>query len=468
MTGAVAACLLLLVLTVPLAFNPTRSEVFAPVKIFLVEVLLGLGLLATALATFLAPLARSGTGFPPALRADAAVAGFAGLNVLACLHSLDRASSLHGQFPEYQGLATELCYVATYALARIALRDARQGKTLFAALTAVTGLVGGYAVAQRLGLDPLWGNVSRPFATVGHANNMAAVIVVTLPATVATVLSTRRLPRAAGFIAGGFGLAGLVVSLSRGGWLAATVGLLVAAALTPTQYRARAGLVIAGLVIAVTTALLLSPAGHEMTRQIAQRAGSLQDTSSGSVGRHLALTEVGLLVTIDHPWLGVGQDVFPQVAQAYADQHLAPARADLLRAYRPESPHNGLLETSAAAGIPALAVYLLALASAAAAALRSRRDHPRAAATLLVALLTHLVSGLFMTTEVSSEIIAWALMGAAVTLQVVPPVRRRHRRGRAACLADDSRTPSRTPSRTQRTGRRAAPGRPGWRVQRRS
>lgn len=451
-----AGCLLLLVLVVPLVFDPGHDEVFAPVKILVAEVLLGLGLVAAALAVVAAdrpPPAdpcidptdvptdeatpgRGAGGVPdptgtatalarqvrPVARvADLAVAAFAVLNLLAYAASQDRSVSLHGQFPEYQGLVTLLTYVAAYALARVVVWGPRRLGTLLAAPTVVGGLAGGYAVLQRLGLDPLWGQVSRPFATVGQANSMAAVLVVTLPCAAATALRSRGVARAAAVVAGVFALAGLVVSESRGGWLAAGVALLLALVLTQRRHRARAGLVAAGLVVAVTATLLVTPAGHDLARHVAKRARALDDTGEGSVGLHLALTQVGLLVTADHPWLGIGQDVFPQVAQDYADRHLDPTQADLLRPYAAESPHDELLGISSSAGLPALLAYLVALGAAAVAAVRGRGRHPVAGTALLVAVAAHLVTGLFMTAEVSSQLLAWTLLGAAVRLPSVPP-----------------------------------------------
>lgn len=416
------SCVLLLALAVPVVFDPTRDEVFAPVKIDLMHALLGVGLVATA-AGLLFGGPRPGLRLLPVV--DLAVAGYAVLNVLAYLHSLDRAVSLAGEFPEYQGLTTVLGYLAAYTLVRVGGWSTRAHAALFGVLTTVTGLVGGYAVLQRAGLDPLWGFAPRPFAGVGQPNSMAALLVVCLPAAVAVTVRYHGIRRVVAMLAAALGTAGLMVSQSRGAWLAVGVAGLFTLLRLDRAHRRTAVLAAGGLALFVSLALLLTPKGHNLVTHIGKRITAVAETGSGSTGQHLTLNRIGLLITADQPWLGIGQDVFPQVAQGYADAHLSPAQAELLRPYRAESPHDELLGISSSAGIPALLAYLVAVGAAGRRMLRLGQGPgtwPRiAGAAGLAVLVGHLVNGLFLTAEVSSSLLFWLVLAATISLPAPAP-----------------------------------------------
>lgn len=445
------ACVLLICLLVPVVFAPWRAEVFAPLKIQVLHALIGIGLLAMGMGVMLGRF--GGTRFLPAL--DGAIVAFGAMNLLACAHSLDPASSWSGTFPEYQGMATILAYLIAYGLARAAFtvvpatrpdrgRRLRRKRVrvrpldaLFGALTVSTGLIGGYAVLQRLGLDPVWGFAERPFATVGQANSMAAMLVVGLPAAVASYAVRRGPARVASAVAIALGMLGLLSSLSRGGWLAALVAGVVGVVLH--RPRALRGPLIAAVsfLVVLILGLAVLPSGRDAVARAGDRVTALGNTEAGSTGKHLALARVGVAVTLDHPWLGIGQEAFPRVAQQYADERLPLQAANLLRPRRSESPHNALLAISSAAGIPALLSFLTFLTAAARHLLIARRRGDTRAVPVLMILAGYVTSSLFMTAEVSSTVVLWAVLGAAGSAVGRPPHPCRRR-------AQDAGTPDRT------------------------
>lgn len=422
---ATLSCVLSICLLVPLVFAPWREQVFAPVKIELLRAIIGLALVVHGVAALLGVRSTGGRAGRVGW-ADLAAGAYGVANVLAFAHSGDRMASWTGLFPEYQGLATVLSYLAAYGLARVAFdpgpgdRGSRAGRlgSLFAVLTVTTGLLGGYAIAQRLGLDPLWGYVERPSSTVGQANSMAAVLVVGLPACAATYADRRGLPRILAGLAGGIGLAALLASLSRGGWLAA----LLAGAVGLAFRRPRpsgAGLVTAAALLAVFAGGVLSlPAGRQTVDRAAARLASVADTTDGSTGKHLALARIGIGLTLQNPWLGVGQDVFHERAQPYADAHLPSKSAALLRPRLSESPHNALLSISVGAGLPALAGFLCFVGLVGQRLMADRRMQSGVrdvaqARTMAMILVGYLVSSFFMTPEVSATVVFWTVAGAA-------------------------------------------------------
>jgi O-antigen ligase len=409
---------LLAVLLVPLAFAPWREEVFAPVKLQVLQVILGLGLLLVGAGLVF------GGSWPVRLRPapDLAALAFGGLNLLAYAHSRAGSTSWRGVFPEYQGLLTVLSYLAAYGLARFGFAapqaaGPRRLDALFGVLAGVTGLVGGYATLQRLGLDPLWGFASRPFGTIGQPNSLAAMLLVGLPAAIACCARYRGVLRVAAALAVLVGTVGLLTSLSRGGWLAAVVAGGVGLALhRPRGYRAPLIAVLA-LAAVLTAGLAALPAGrHAVDTGVGRavtRLAAVAKTGDGSTAKHLALARIGVLITLDHPWLGIGQDTFPQLAQHYADERLPRHDADLLRPRLSESPHNALLSISAGAGLPALLAFLIILGATARRLLAARRSGSRRAVPVLVIMVGYLVSNLFITPEVSSTVSMWIVLGAA-------------------------------------------------------
>lgn len=407
----------------PLAFAPWREEVFAPVKVQVLQLTIGIALLAVGgqLLTWderrVRP-DRGATGIRPA-GVDLAAAAFGVINVIAFACSLHPAGSWWGRFPEYQGLVTVLAYLIAYGVARVAFLPARPGgpsirlTALFGVLTVATGLIGGYAIVQRIGLDPLWGFAERPFATMGHANNLAAMLVVGLPGCAAVWAAHSGAVRAAATLAGALGIVGLVVSLSRGGWLAALAAGVVALALSPRQARRRVLAGAAVLLITFFATLAVVPGGKGVLTQAGARWEALRQTDSGSTGKHLALARIGVAVTLDHPWVGIGQESFPLVAHRYAKERLPRQQARLLSAGFSESPHNTLLSVSAGAGVPGLLAYLCFVGAVARRMLVAHRSGHRQAAPVLTILVAYFVSSLFMTPEVSSTTWLWLTAGAA-------------------------------------------------------
>ncbi len=116
--------------------------------------------------------------------------------------------------------------------------------------------------------------------------------------------------------------------------------------------------------------------------------------------------------------LGTGPETFPDVFPRYSHAVLPTDRAAALDAFRVESPHNVYLGIAAGSGIPAALAYLAVLAGAFVALARAARNAPRELRVALVAVLAaaagHVVTDAFMTAEVTSSLLFWVLLGAAL------------------------------------------------------
>ena len=410
------ATVLGIVLVVPLVFDPSRDEVFAPIKATVLQAGLGFGLVMAAIA-----LLRHRPSVRSVPVADMAVAGFVAWYLVGYVFSIDRSVGLHGEFPEYQGLSTTVAYTGLYLVARLCFTEPAHLQRLFVVLSVVTAAVGGYALLQRLGLDPLWGVATRPFSTVGQANSMAATLLVGLPAAVATAVARKGIPRILAWTAVVLGFFGLLTSLSRGGWL----GMMAAAVvvLLFQKPRRRRSILLAALTTSAVLALLLAPSspGRSLGQDARERLAA-STSGEGSVSKHLTLWKLGAVITIDRPWTGVGPQVFPQVALRYADEELTERDYANVRPYWNESPHNGLLSISTDAGVPASVAYLVFLTAIGIRAARATHAGQALAVPVLAVLAGYVVSSQFMTPEMSSSTAVWGLLGAACgTIPTRPP-----------------------------------------------
>jgi len=417
---ALAAIILASCLVVPLLFTIALQDSFALPKVTALRIIavVGLALLAVRLAAggirkvaFLSHL-------------DIAVLAFVLLNILAFAFSIDRRQSLNGEYAQYQGLTTILLYVGFFYFARASLRDERRVTLLFASIAAGGTVVAAYALVQKAGFDPFWSYTpgGRVFSSIGQPNALAAYLVLALPVCASLLPKSQSVARGAIALSLALMVAALALTLSRGGY--AGFALAVAILAIPLTRSLRLSLrgflyaLIPCLAAAVVVASLAQPVGAT-AMQVWNRAFSSADLGEGSVKGHLDLWSVGAAIALDYPVLGAGQETYPELFPRYRDATLAPSRARVMSAYRPESPHNVYLAIAAGAGFPALVAYVALVAGflyAVLRALKSTRSERRRVAlvALLAAVAGHLVTDAFMTAEVTSSWLFWILLGAGI------------------------------------------------------
>jgi O-antigen ligase len=273
-----------------------------------------------------------------------------------------------------------MVYVAA-VLAAIAVRG-----RLFAGTLAGIGLVCAYAVGERLlrgppdPPDPFEGTLL--IEPLGYANALGAIAAIGLTATVALVRTPRfRLVAPA---LGALFLVTLVLTESRGGWLAALAGAAVA---LPLAWGRRT------LALACTAAT-----GLALALALALPAGSLVDEAAARGGDRAWYWHVAWQEAAEHPVVGRGAGTFER---AWLEQQ--PVSVSVRDA------HSLYLETLAELGLVGLVLLGLALAPPLLAAFRGASA---AAAGGYVAFLVH--AGLDWDWELPAVTLAGLLCGAAL------------------------------------------------------
>lgn len=348
---------------------------------------------------------------------DMGVGAFAVLLVASTVWSVDRGQSVWGETYQRQGLVATALYVAAYAIGRVAITGGFRLLLLCRAITLGGLPVAVYAIAQRVGLDPLWDEIpnGRVFSTIGQTNSLGAYLALVVPVAVGSAVAGGRRP-------GWWALAlieatALLLTESRGGALGVAVGLGLLGVLLLRRHddpagRRRVVLGMVGAAVVVAAAVTTVPGVSESSERVWSRARSADEWTSGSVRNHLDLWVVAREVILDRPVLGSGPDTFPLVFGDHRDEVLAPDSAARLRAYRVESPHNIVLAHAAGMGVGAAVLLGVILLAPVASVVRARRGVAASAAAS--GIVGGLVASCFITADLTTTWLLWTLAGALV------------------------------------------------------
>ena len=393
------------VVLVTMVFRKGQLDAFARPKY---QALAAVTVLLVALAG--ARVWRTGSRPPLRRLPDSLVAAFVLWNLVAFAGSEVRDVSLHGEPFQYQGLAATLLYAAGYAL----IRFVPDRSTLPVAAVVAGTLAAVYGLLQYVDADPLWDVLykERIFSAFGQPNALAAFLVMALP--FAVVLAVQPDPRLwlLGRVAAPLVLAGLLLTMSRGGYLALAVAAVTTVMLAirhiPRQVIGRAA--IGGLVAVVLLAAI--PVTRPVVTDVVDRASSIAGPVDSSNDKRLDLWRVGVAIAGDHPWFGAGHESYPDLFDEYALETLDEDGLRALAPYRPESPHSVYIATAVNAGWPALLLYGALIGWALLeAGRRFRVDANPLAGAVFFALVAHVVTDAFVTAETATSWLFWLLIG---------------------------------------------------------
>jgi O-antigen ligase len=316
---------------------------------------------------------------------------------LSTVFSISPRTSFWGAHESYAGLLTCLAYVVLFFATVFLLRDAEDCRRLTFAAVIAAGVASAYALLQVMHHDPLaWDRVSgfeayvRPFGTMGHPNLLAAYLAMALPLIVHSVIQAlKRERRLAALLFGVIAVASVVsvvLTLSRGGWLALGAGALVMG--LGRGWLAGKGSVrrfmLAGCGVATAALVLLfALAWFGELGTVADRGS--QFTEAG--GRPY-IWKAACEVFRERPVLGSGVDTFQLAFGAHRDLGFWRWEWNLT----PTKVHNEIFQIFATQGaVGGIAVVVLLYAVGASIIRLWRRGDP-AHRSLLVALTAGLVA----------------------------------------------------------------------------
>ena len=336
-----------------------------------------------------------------------AVLGTIVASALAVPFALDQTVAIFGAWRRYLGLTQLLDYGTLYFAAAILIRSAADLRRLLAVCGAASGLVLGYGIVQRLGLDPLQfteSAVRQPVGTLGQPDFLAAFASIVVSTAVAVIVfrwpSLTAIGRAGLSALVLLGLAIIYIEATRNAVLGLGGGLLAIALiryLGPVRSRLSRILPVI-LLLAVGVIVLLSP--------VAQRLSTSNLAADLSLQSRLEIWSTALRLVATHPITGLGPDNF---AVAYPSAR-SEQSGTLFAGELQSSPHDWLLYYATSGGLLATAALLAALVLGLITGVSSiRRASPRALA--LVPLAAFLGQGSVNVNDITLEWVFWLSLG---------------------------------------------------------
>jgi O-antigen ligase len=219
------------------------------------------------------------------------------------------------------------------------------GSGAVVAVVAVIGAAGGRP--ELVGFGGL--AKSRATASFGEPNLLASFLGFALPAALALAFAMRVIFRPALLGAFGLILIGIVLSLSRGGFLAATGGMLVMLGWRPVR---RAALVVAVAILSFGAFSAAPLPGSQYVQLVTTRIESVRYTgaATGDFRRELWATTPAIIG--DNLVLGIGPGNYPNVSQRYG--LIDPNQGDAV-----EHAHSVYLTVAAETGLLGIVALLL-------------------------------------------------------------------------------------------------------------
>lgn len=394
-----------------LSFTTSISDQFALPK------LLGLSAYtALASAAWIVALRQGRVGrLPSALGPLAAAMALWWITTTATARHV--ATALLGMSGRHDGLATMLMGLTVFLTLATTRSSDREVERRFAAVAIALTAASAYAFVQAAGLDPISWPPGRPASTLGHPVVFGGALAFCLPLSIAFALEGPSRFARAGWSAAAFvqGLA-LVLTLARGPWIAAAVGLAVFALVgTRRSWRGAAraaGRLGAAAVLLAGVLAAWSPARSAVVERLSTLGRPAADSS---LAYRVHFARAALAMWSDHPFVGVGWENFGLLYSRYRPPPTARIAPDLV----PTMVHCGPLQAAVSGGAPALALHAAFLAAVIAAVGRRRRSETnqrsrRIGDALLAASVAFVLQDLSGWPHVALDALAFVLAGIAV------------------------------------------------------
>lgn len=318
-----------------------------------------------ALAIWLFQLLKQGQIVFRWTRADLLLLIFIILAGLSSIFSINSWISLLGHYNRYEGLFTFFNYALIYLLAAQVFSEKKYLNELSLVILIVAYIVAGYGILQFFGIDPLIGMLSknfeakRIFSTLGNPDFLGGYLAMLLPIALTRFIDieTRNFYLIHGLGAILIGTA-LLLTFTRGAWLAAIVGLFYLAYRRRRFIKSHLGRfgMIAIVFLVIFIAVFLLTSNYSSSVNLGNRIKSAVQLSTGSMATRVQTWKSALKMIQSHPLLGFGPDTFRYPFQRYETLAYAKAGAG---SNLTNNAHNYPLHLAAGVGLPAAVIFFV-------------------------------------------------------------------------------------------------------------
>ncbi len=331
------------------------------------------------------------------------VLSFISLAIISAANSRYGHLVLFGRYNAFEGLivlieyALAYFFVVQYSWSEKDIRDIGLAAVISAVLVAIVG------ISQTFGFSP-WRtqqgfDYSRAASTLGNPVFLGVYLATVWPLAVGLTKDQSSARRIIGYVGAFFLLAGLILALSRGAWLAWLVASVVLA-LYDRRLRVAVPAIIIGAMFVGLAASTLLPnfLGGQDLRKMA--------ISTASAESRLRIWRGAVGIIESEPLLGVGPDSF---AWSYPENQL-DLGTDL--GERTSNAHNYYLQLAATLGLPAAAIFIALLIGAVGAALKKEAGGTQRPDFYMgVALIGYFVAMLTGVSVVANTALVWLFIG---------------------------------------------------------
>lgn len=249
-------------------------------------------------------------------------------------------------------------------------------------------------------LDPQF-RQAIPYRYAGPMDNpnvFAGYIAMVLPLSLAAAMRSPRWFALAGIASTAVGIAALILSYSRAGWLAGLVGLLIVVVAGIRFTPKRCGIVILGLLVSTSLFILFAKPA------LFQRCQGIISTTQGTVQHRLFMWKTGFSMLRSNPLTGVGLGCYEAAFALYRPKGIQKTYALITE---PGSAHSDWVQWCAETGIIGVVLLLLGIFTMIRARLQACQKHEDRPGKLLC-------------WGASGSLVAWAIGGTGQSYLAYP------------------------------------------------
>ena len=280
---------------------------------------------------------------------------------ISSLLSIEPTLSIFGTYDRQLGLIDILAVSCFYLLLVEGFRMGGKGSSIIKVMALSGSFSSLYSLFQFFGLDPIaWSKAfgNRPSSTLGHPDFLGELLAMTIPLSLSLCYEGKGWgQKGAWFLSALIQLGGLIVSQTRGAWIAGTVSISTFFLLAPFFYQKSTKLLRTKLMISLLAFFLflgLGVCSLVLKPEFRYRAASILKLKEQA---RFFLWRDSLKVIKEYPLFGSGPETFRISFMPYKGIELARMEKNL----NYDNPHNNYLFLWATAGTLGFVAYLYML-----------------------------------------------------------------------------------------------------------